>query len=311
MIEIEGRTLGQVWDAAAARYGENPLLACPADADRGYHSGGYEVTYRQAAAFIDGCVEALASAGFGHGHRIVLDMENRPEHFLFKLALNKAGVSCVPVNPDLRPTEVAYLFDDSKPDLAIVSAKRADAFGLALSESAQSFPHAALEAFPEGLSEAASPAPEAGPVDGATEASLLYTSGTTGRPKGCILSHEYELMVGQWYATRGGHVTFREGAERLYNPLPVFHLNALILSFLAVLLTGNCQIQPARFSRSAWWRDIGETRATIIHYLGIVVPALMDTPPGAYDTAHAVRFGLGAGVEPTLPPPSRSASASR
>ena len=300
MIEVEGRTLGQVWDLAVERYGNNSFLACPADEERAYHPGGYEVTYAEAAVFVDRCCEALATAGFGHRHRVALDMENRPEHFLFKLALNRLGTSCVPLNPDLRPAEVAYVFDDSTPALAIVSAHRVDAFERALAESAQSFPHVVMESFPRDLPEAANLAPDTGPIDAATEACLLYTSGTTGRPKGCIVSHEYELMMGEWYVTRGGLMTVREGKERLYNPLPIFHINSLVVSFMAMLLTGNCQIQPARFSRSAWWRDICETRATVIHYLGIVAPVLMNTPPGVCDTAHTVRFGFGAGIEPTL-----------
>lgn len=300
MIEIEGRTLGDVWGVAAERYGGNALLACPADADRSYHPQGYEATYSEADAYIRACYRALEQAGYGHGHRVVLDMENRPEHFLIKLALNSLGISCVPINPDLRPAEIAYIFDDATPVLAIVSDTREAAFGEALAASAQSFPHVLMDDIAGGLAPAGSAPPAPRPVDGATEASLLYTSGTTGRPKGCMLSHEYELMVGQWYVSRGGLLNFREGEERLYNPLPAFHINSLIVSFLGMMLTGNCQIQPARFSRSAWWRDICETRASIIHYLGIVAPVLMDTPPGPNDTQHNVRFGVGAGVEPTL-----------
>jgi crotonobetaine/carnitine-CoA ligase len=300
MIEIDGRTIGEVWDEAAERYPENPLLVCPADERRSYHRQGYEVTYGEADAQIQQHVEALRQAGYGHGHRVVLDLENRPEHFLLKLALNAVGASCVPVNPDLRPAEVTYVFDDSTPSLAIVSSPRAAAFGEALAASGQSFPHVLLDDLPSRLPQANAAPPTAHALGTTAEASLLYTSGTTGRPKGCMLSHEYELMMGQWYANLGGLLSLEEGTERLYNPLPVFHLNALILSFCTMLLTGNCQIQPARFSRSAWWRDVHETRATIVHYLGIVVPALMDAPPGPHDTDHCVKFGVGAGVEPTL-----------
>ena len=300
MIEIDGYTLGEAWDFAAQRYGGNALLACPTDAERAYHPQGYEVTFAEADSYIRQCCQLLAQAGYGHGHRVVLDMENRPEHFLIKLALNSIGISCVPINPDLRPAEIAFIFDDATPVLAIVSATREAAFTTALAESAQSFPHVLMDDIAKGLAPATSAPSVLHPVDSSTEASLLYTSGTTGRPKGCMLSHEYELMVGQWYVTRGGLLSFREGEERLYNPLPAFHINSLIVSFLGMMLTGNCQIQPARFSRSAWWRDICETRASIIHYLGIVAPVLMDTPPGPYETQHNVRFGVGAGVEPTL-----------
>lgn len=300
MIDIDRKTLGSVWDEAVKRYGAQSLIACPADAARSYYPEGYEATYSEASAFIEDSIEALIAAGYGHGHRVVLDMENRPEHFLLKLALNKIGISCVPINPDLRAAEIAYIFDDASPVLAIVSTTRRSAFEKALAEGQWQFPCIDMNDVFIALPAAPTPPPETRAVDGQTEASLLYTSGTTGRPKGCMLGHEYELMVAQWYVTRGGVLNFREGGDRLYNPLPAFHINSLIVTFLGMVLTGNCQIQPARFSRSAWWRDICETRATVVHYLGIVVPVLMDTRPAPHDTAHEVRFGVGAGVEPTL-----------
>ena len=128
---------------------------------------------------------------------------------------------------------------------------------------------------------------------------MLYTSGTTGQPKGCILSHEYELEIGVWYTETPG-LDFREGGERLYNPLPLFHINAGIVSLLAMMLTGNRQIQPERFSASAWWDDVRASEATVVHYLGVVVAVLMAAPPDPRDRDHKVRFGAGAGVEPSL-----------
>jgi crotonobetaine/carnitine-CoA ligase len=70
-------------------------------------------------------------------------------------------------------------------------------------------------------------------------------------------------------------VAIREGQERLYNPLPLYHVNAFILSFYCMLLTGGCQVQTDRFAPSRWWQEVCESRATIVHYLGVVVPMLL------------------------------------
>ena len=72
---------------------------------------------------------------------------------------------------------------------------------------------------------------------------------------------------------------------------------------MGAIVTGNCQIQPDRFHPQLWWREIAETRATIVHYLGIIAPLLLGQPAGEDERRHGVRFGLGAGIEPQLHAP--------
>ena len=139
-----------------------------------------------------------------------------------------------------------------------------------------------------------------GPVTPQTPACILYTSGTTGRPKGCVLSQGYEVAAGARYAALGGLAALRPGEDRIYNPLPLYHANAGVFSLMAAILTGNCQIQPDRFRPQRWWREIAETRATVVHYLGIIVPLLLGQAASADERAHQVRFAVGAGVEPEL-----------
>src|SRR5439155_7141874 len=69
--------------------------------------------------------DAYASAGYGHGHRVALLLENRPEFFFHYLALNALGVSIVPINPDYRHDELLYQMDHSEADLAVVISGRA------------------------------------------------------------------------------------------------------------------------------------------------------------------------------------------
>ena len=65
-----------------------------------------------------------AAAGYGHGHRVALLLENRPEFFFHYLALNALGCSIVPINPDYRHDEMLYQMDHSEADLAVVVASR-------------------------------------------------------------------------------------------------------------------------------------------------------------------------------------------
>ena len=77
-------------------------------------------TYAEAARAVRELMQAYSAAGYGVGHRIALLIGNRPEHMLHKLAMNALGVCCVPLNPDHRPREMAYVLDHAKVDLVVV-----------------------------------------------------------------------------------------------------------------------------------------------------------------------------------------------
>lgn len=302
MLPYDNLTIGQAFDAAAEHYGENPLLILPRDADRTYHPGGYQISYKDAALAVAGYRAALSDAGYGPGHRVACLLANRPEMMLIKLALAGLGASWVPLNPDYRPAEMAYVLSDSAADLVIVAPELRKLAEAAVAETPAGPPLISYDAGPITPPRAGRPPPRAAakPED---EASLLYTSGTTGRPKGCILSHEYELECGGWYAKIGGRMTVREGEERVYNPLPLFHLNAAVVMFFGLMLTGNCHVATHRFSARSWWREVRETEATAIHYLGVIAPVLMAADPQPDDQDHKVRWGAGAGIEPSLHAP--------
>ncbi|MGI9426315.1 MAG: AMP-binding protein [Hyphomicrobiaceae bacterium] len=300
MIEVEGQTIGKRFNDSVRRYASHPFLIVPRDPDRAYDRDGRMITFAEAGAAVDRYATLLSKAGYGYGHRIAVLLENRAENLLVKLACAKLGVSWVPVNPDYRPSEIAFLLRDSDAELAIATEARSELMAAGIRESGRSVPLSTFAPDIEVFAEARRPAPVSAPPHGLTEASLLYTSGTTGRPKGCILNHEYELMLGAWYTDCGGLFKIEEARERIYNPLPLFHVNAGIVSFYGALLTGNCQIIPERFGRTRWWPEIRETEATMIHYLGVVVPVILNEPPSPDDRRHKVRFGFGAGLEPTV-----------
>jgi acyl-CoA synthetase (AMP-forming)/AMP-acid ligase II len=278
---------------------DRAFLCAPPAPGRSYHPDGIEFTYGQTREAARAMREAYGGAGYGHGHRVALLLENRPEFFFHFLALNALGVSIVPVNPDYRHDEMLYLMEHSEADLAVVTESRVGDVERVARERAKVLPVVAAERMPSPLPRPG-PAPRAGAPGLATEASLLYTSGTTGRPKGCILNNFYYLNAGAWYRDLGGRVQIEYGRERFLNPLPLFHMNAQAVTATCAMLTAGCLAQPERFSPSRWWKDVENSRATIIHYLGVMPPLLLNQPPVPEERRHHVKFGLGAGVEPEL-----------
>ena len=292
-------TVFEAFEATARSAPSNPFLCVPAAANRAYHPAGLEVSYGDVHARMLALRERYAAAGYAHGHRVALLLENRPEFFLHYLALNGLGCSVVPINPDYRHDEMLYQMEHSEADLAIVIASRVTDLERVAHARAKPLPVIAPETFPADLP-VPGPPPRAGAPGLDTECSLLYTSGTTGRPKGCVLTNLYYLNAGGWYRDLGGRLTVRHGVERFYNPLPLFHMNHQGVTATCAILTANCLVLPERFSPARWWPEVVATGATIVHYLGVVPPLLLNQPHTPEERDHRVRFGLGAGVEPEL-----------
>ena len=246
------------------------------------------MTYGEAWSAVAHLQANYATAGYGRGHRVGLMLENRPAFFLHWFALNALGVSVVPLNPDLRPAECEYLVRHSEIVLAVAVARHRDA----LQATAPELPVIGEDVPPPAAPRLALD----GVADRSTECALLYTSGTTGRPKGCVLSNDYFLRAGEWYAQAGGLCALREG-DRLITPLPLTHMNAMAYSSMAMIVTGGCIVQLDRFHPRGWWDSVRESRATIVHYLGVMPSMLLGAPPDARDRDHSVRFGFGAGVD--------------
>lgn len=294
-------TVFQAFMATAQAAPDNVFLCAPPAAARAYHPHGIEVTYGHTRDEALTLREVYAAAGYGHGHRVALLLENRPEFMFHYLALNALGVGIVPINPDYRHDEMLYQMEHSEAELAVAIGSRVADLEAVARERAQPLPIVAADRLPSSL-----PPPRVTPRAGEpgldTETSLLYTSGTTGRPKGCILSNLYYLNAGAWYRDLGGLFRIEYGRERILNPLPLFHMNAQAVTATCAILTANCLIQPERFSPSRWWTDVVSSQATIIHYLGVMPPLLLKQPPSPEERQHRVKAGFGAGVEPELHP---------
>ena len=217
-------------------------------------------------------------------------LENRPAAFLHWFALNSLGASVVPLNAELRPAELEYVLAHSGISLVVgapahVPRLREAARNCAVIADGAPVPSAATPAHDEtaGL---------------ASECALLYTSGTTGKPKGCVLSNDYFLRCGRWYTEIGGLCALHPGVDRLITPLPMTHVNAMAYSTLAMVMSGGCIIPLDRFHPRSWWQSVRDSKATILHSLGVMPTMLLGFDASADDREHDVRFGFAPGVDP-------------
>ena len=253
------------------------------------------ILWGAAALEVERLRAAYAQAGYGHGHRVGLLLENRPAFLLHWFALNALGVSVVPIGAEMRAAELEYLIGHSEIALAVTLPQRErDLRTAAQAAGVRCATMTPVAAVPRA--EVPAPLADREP-DAQTECALLYTSGTTGRPKGCRLSNAYFLRAGEWYAGLDGVCSVRPGRERVITPLPLNHVNAMAFSTMVVLTAGGCLVQLDRFHPKAWWQSVRDSGATIVHYLGVMPAMLLSAPINAADRDHHVRWGFGAGVD--------------
>lgn len=268
-----------------------PLQACT-----GYADQAITLTYKDALTKINELKKIYADGGYGHGQRIALIFDNRAEFFLHFQALNSLGISVVPVNSGFNREEMAYIVGHSDSSLLVTLPEYFEQAHEAINTLENKIPVIAadeMHSIPESPVSGSNTAP-----DENSEAAVLYTSGTTGAPKGCMLNNDYFISLGQWYADSPGYCELSFGEERMLTPLPVVHMNALC-TMMAMIMSGGCIIQLDRFHASSWWECVRQSRATCLHYLGVIPAILLNQEEQDNDNiGDQIKFGFGAGVDP-------------
>lgn len=277
---------------SAARYGKRPMAAAPASAGLPWAPGGYAISYDSAVQQVNALRQAYATAGYGHGSRVALLLENRPEFILHWLALNAIGASIVPLNGEMRPEELAHQMQVSLAE-AVIAATGFE--NLLAAGVPADVPVARLGA---DIPAARHPrAPATGePRD---EAALLFTSGSTGKPKACILSNFYFMQIAQWYRGLPG-MADTEAPPVAMTPLPFYHMNALACTVGGMLAAGGTIVALDRFHPGRWWQTMADCGATLVHGLGVIPAILLQLPETTDDRRHIAKALFSPGVEAGL-----------
>lgn len=196
----------------------------------------------------------LQSRGLDRGDRVVLYMGNRVETVESYLAVTRAGAVGVCINPQAAEREAAYMAEDSGArtfitdpghvDSARRLAARVSADALMVMTDTDESSDAEVVGF-EDLAGTDSEVPARDDLGLDEPAWMLYTSGTTGRPKGVLLTQRSCLWV---VAACWAPITGLSADDYVLSPLPLFHSYALDLSVLGVLATGASEYVMERFS---------------------------------------------------------------
>ena len=248
---------------------------------------GQRITYADLVARTGRMANALADLGLKPGDRVAAQIEKSVEAIVLYLAAVRAGGVFLPLNTGYTPAEVEYFLGDAEPAVFVCDPARRDSLApIAAAAGAQVV---TLDADGNGsLSDAAQRAPEAfATVARAADdlAALLYTSGTTGRSKGAMLSHGN--LVSNATALRE---TWRYTADDvLIHALPIFHTHGLFVATNVTLFSGASMVFLPRFDIDRIFELM--PRATVL--MGVptfYVRLLQDDMLNAETTAHMRLF---------------------
>ncbi|SDG93135.1 class I adenylate-forming enzyme family protein [Bosea robiniae] len=272
-----------------------------AEPDRIYaRFGGEPVSYgeieRRSAAF----AAHLRAQGIVAGDRVAVMMRNSIATIAVVFGLARAGVAWVPVNAQQRGEGLNYLLTHSSPRLVVADAELAPQIAEAMGPDATlpvllHAPDGALDAVLATPVRFDEPAPAADAVF-----AIMYTSGTTGRPKGVIVSHRMLRLAAESVV----RLSDAKPGDVFFVWEPLYHIGGAQLLPLPMIRDVTLAMVE-RFSASRFWAQVREEGATHIHYLGGILQILLKQPPSAGDREHGVRIAWGGGCPADIWPQFR------
>jgi carnitine-CoA ligase len=234
---------------------------------------GTKFSAAEAASAANRLANSLAAMGVRPGDRVATLVENSAEALLAWWGIVRGGAVAVPINTAYKGEYLRHQLADSGSRVVIVEASLADRVAR-ISQETPALEHVVVigaAAEPPGVtvhtwddalgSDDAQPGVTVRPADLAT---FIYTGGTTGPSKGCMLSHNYHEVL-----TRQIGICWQRTADDVvWTPLPMFHFNAIVTAVLGPLVYGGRAAIYRRFSVSNFWPEMNRTGATVTSTLG-------------------------------------------
>ena len=258
---------------------------------------GRSCTWREADEQSARIAACLADAGVKPGDRVTVQVEKSPENLFLYLASLRAGFVYQPLNLAYHRGELEYLLGDAEP-ACVVCRPQDEAAMREIAASAGTKAVLTLDDEGEGSliehSRWARPDFAIVPRAGGDLAAMLFSSGTTGRPKGVMLTHRNlaanaESLVAAWGFS---------SADRLLHALPMFHVHGLFVALHCALLSGASMRFPPRFDARMVMRYLPE--CTVFMGVPTYYTRLLGEPELSAETCRSMRLFI-AGSAPLLP----------
>ena len=263
---------------------------------------GRELTYRELDAETDRVAAGLHAAGIRPGDRVAALLLNTAEFPLLWFGLAKRGAVLVPLNTALKGEILRYELADCAPSGLVIDRRLGEAYApyrqdLAIPrewvvDAVESVTPDLRGSTPFAALLASHPEPPSVEIRGSDPVSIMYTSGTTGPPKGALIPHRKQIVTPAEIGRRS-----RLGPESvLFTALPLFHCNAQEMTLLTALLNDLTAAFDERFHASNYWETAAGMGATHVSLLISMINVLYKQTEKSSDRTHGVGTALTAGT---------------
>jgi len=261
-------------------------------------------TWGEFAQTVDAAARVLASRGIGKGDRMGVIARNCDGHVVLLLALARLGAIMVPVNPDYGVEEAKYVLHHA--EVSAVAATQ-DTFDVAQKAAAGLKTPAwfvmldsAAGDVPllDDLIKTAPPTGLPGDVGADLTCLIVYTSGTTGFPKGAMHSQRSFVTGGEAFVQR----MYLQDDDRVMVVLPLFHINAMFYSVAGTLAAGASMVIIPKFSATTFWQTAVDTGATTVNIIEAIGSILRTRPRSEFRPEHKIAkvYGVRASMDETF-----------
>jgi carnitine-CoA ligase len=281
-------TIASVLGRRAAEHPDRPFVL--------FESVGGErtaVTYAEVAALAARTAGCLRRLGVGRGSTVHVHLPNCPEFYACWFGAGLLGAAIVPTNPLSTADELSYVLEHAGCAVSVTQPDLLEPVRRAVPPATTVMVARAAEPVDDLLTfegEVRQSEPYDGPAEPSARetAAVLYTSGTTSRPKGVVVSHAAYLHAGEAVAQ---HIRMRAD-DRTLIVLPLFHGNAQYYSTLPALVTGASIALVERFSASQWSSQSQRLGATVASLFAAPIRMILAQPESPSDRAHGLRVTM-------------------
>jgi crotonobetaine/carnitine-CoA ligase len=298
LSEPSERHIGRAIQRQAQQHGDRPWLLF----------GDAVFTFAQVNQRVNELAAGLSRLGLQAGERIAFYMSSAPEVIFLVLAANKLGAVWVPINTDYKGTWLVDTVNGSRPTVLVSDAAHADR--VAAVRDDLTVPVFVMrggeDAIPgaltlDSLYVQGAPEPDMSAIRSCDTCAVLWTSGTTGKAKGVMQSHNVWFNAAM-AANEECQFGIAEG-DVIYSVLPMYNSAVWVTAVFRALFAGvPLAIDPA-FSVTTFWERVDHYRATQCFTLGAMHMFLWDAPPMEDDASHTLRKLMAIPMPPAVAGP--------